>query len=207
MENRFDLSLYLVTDAPERCRVGLLETVEAAVDGGVTIVQYRSENPNAGTCYAEALQLADFLRFRKIPFIVNNRTDLALAVNADGVHVGQKDLPVEAVRRLIGTKKILGLSVSDWREMEAAKTAPIDYLGIGPVFPTATKTDAAPALGAENFAKLSAQSPFPAVAIGGISVERARALRRAVPGVGIAVVSAICGAENPRLAAANFLCE
>lgn len=185
----------------------MLETVEAAIDGGVTIVQYRSENPNAGTCYSEALQLADFLRSRKIPFIVNNRADLALAVDADGVHVGQKDLPVEAVRRLIGKEKILGLSVSDLNEMEAAKTAPVDYLGIGPVFPTATKADAAPALGAENFAKLSAQSPFPVVAIGGINVERARVLRQGVPGVGIAVVSAICGAENPRLAAANFLCE
>ena len=206
MKKQFNLSLYLVTDAPEKCRLGLLETVEAAVTGGVTVVQYRSVNPDAGKCYAEAKPLAEFLRARGIPVIVNNRVDLALALDADGVHVGQRDLPVPAVRRLIGQDKILGFSVSNQAELEAADIAHIDYLGIGPVFPTISKSDASPALGVENFAALVAQSLLPVVAIGGIDIERARRLRAVNAGVGIAVVSAICGAEDP-LAAARALCE
>lgn len=108
MKKHFDLNLYLVTDAPEKCRFGMLETVERAVAGGVTIVQYRSTNPDAGTCWAEAKPLADFLRSRGITFIVNNRVDLALALDADGVHVGQRDLPVPQTRRLIGPEKFSG---------------------------------------------------------------------------------------------------
>lgn len=193
----FDLSLYLVTDAPERCRLGLLDTVVAAVEGGATIVQYRSENPNAGTCYAEAKPIAEFLRSRKIPFIVNNRVDLALALDADGVHVGQKDLPVDEVRKLIGPSKILGFSVSNLAELEATPSTLVDYLGIGPVFSTQTKKDAAPETGLDCFLELVAGTTLPVVAIGGINLERARAIRTAAPEAGIAVVSAICGAENP----------
>lgn len=193
----FDLSLYLVTDAPERCRLGLLDTVVAAVEGGATIVQYRSENPNAGTCYAEAKPIAEFLRSRKIPFIVNNRVDLALALDADGVHVGQKDLPVDEVRKLIGPSKILGFSVSNLAELEATPSTLVDYLGIGPVFSTQTKKDAAPETGLDCFLEFVAGTTLPVVAIGGINLERARAIRTAAPEAGIAVVSAICGAENP----------
>lgn len=201
MKKNFDLGLYLVTDDSAKKHFGLLETVEAAVAGGATIVQYRSDNPDAGTCYAEALQLAEFLRSRGVPFIVNNRVDLALAVDADGVHVGQSDLPVHVVRKLIGTGKILGFSVSNRAELDAADFSVVDYLGIGPVFPTATKKDAAPALGVENFAALVQRSPVPVVAIGGIDLARSRVLRDAAPSAGIAVVSAICSAENPELAA------
>lgn len=208
MKKHADLSLYLVTDAPEKCRLGLLETVEAAIAGGVTVVQYRSDNPDAGTCYEEAKKLADFLRPRKVPFIVNNRADLALATGADGVHVGQRDLPATVVRRLLGPDKIVGLSVSNRAELEAALAEPVDYLGIGPVFPTVTKKDASPAVGAEDFSHLAARTSLPVVAIGGIDICRAKALRKAVPGVGIAVVSAICGASDPYAAArALAVCE
>lgn len=201
MKKHFDLNLYLVTDAPEKCRFGMLETVERAVAGGVTIVQYRSTNPDAGTCWAEAKPLADFLRFRGITFIVNNRVDLALALDADGVHVGQRDLPVPQTRRLIGPEKILGLSVSNRAQLDAVDPALVDYLGIGPVFPTISKSDAAPETGIENLAKLAALSPLPVVAIGGLNVERSRAVRATGTVAGIAVVSAICGAEDPEAAA------
>ena len=201
MKKTFDLKLYFVTDDSAKNRHGLLETVEAAVAGGATIVQYRSENPDAGTCYADAKPLAEFLRARHVPFIVNNRADLALALDADGVHVGQRDLPAAAVRAIIGTKKILGLSVSNRAELDAADFEIVDYLGIGPVFPTATKPDAAPAVGTENFAELARRSPVPVVAIGGLNLARARALRAVSPNAGIAVVSAICSAENPEAAA------
>lgn len=201
MKKQFNLNLYLVTDEPGKCRHGMLETVEAAVAGGATIVQYRSTNPDAGTCYAEAKPIADFLRSRGVTFIVNNRIDLALALDADGVHIGQRDLPVPLARKLIGEKKILGLSVSNQAQLDAVDPALVDYLGMGPVFPTVSKKNAPPDLGVENFAKLAAQSPLPVVAIGGLDVARARLVRATGTVAGIAVVSAICGADDPEAAA------
>ena len=177
---KFNLHLYLVTDEASKCRYSLLETVRKAADGGVTMVQYRSTNPDAGTCYREALPIRDFLASRGIPFIVNNRIDLALALEADGVHIGQRDLPVPSVRAMIGPDKILGL---------------------GPVFPTISKLNAPPVLSVEGFAALASQSPLPVVAIGGLDAERARQVRATGTASGIAVVSAICGAENPEAAA------
>lgn len=197
----FSLHLYLVTDEAAKCRHSLLETVQRAVDGGVTIVQYRSTNPDAGTCYREALPIRDFLASRGVPFIVNNRIDLALALDADGVHIGQRDLPVPAVRAMIGPDRILGLSVSNADQLRAVDAALVDYLGMGPVFPTISKLNAPPALGVDGFAALASQSPLPVVAIGGLDVERARLVRATGAASGIAVVSAICEAEDPEAAA------
>lgn len=197
----FNLHLYLVTDEAAKCRHSLLETVQRAVDGGVTIVQYRSTNPDAGTCYREALPIRDFLASRGVPFIVNNRIDLALALDADGVHIGQRDLPVPAVRAMIGPDRILGLSVSNADQLRAVDAALVDYLGMGPVFPTISKLNAPPVLGVDGFTALASQSPLPVVAIGGLDVERARLVRATGAASGIAVVSAICGAEDPEAAA------
>lgn len=197
----FNLHLYLVTDEAAKCRHSLLETVQRAVDGGVTIVQYRSTNPDAGTCYREALPIRDFLASRGVPFIVNNRIDLALALDADGVHIGQRDLPVPAVRSMIGPDRILGLSVSNADQLRAVDAALVDYLGMGPVFPTISKLNAPPVLGVDGFAALASRSPLPVVAIGGLDAERARLVRATGAAGGIAVVSAICGAEDPEAAA------
>lgn len=197
----FNLHLYLVTDEAAKCRHSLLETVQRAVDGGVTIVQYRSTNPDAGTCYREALPIRDFLASRGVPFIVNNRVDLALALDADGVHIGQRDLPVPAVRAMIGPDRILGLSVSNADQLRAVDAALVDYLGMGPVFPTISKLNAPPVLGVEGFTALASRSPLPVVAIGGLDAERARLVRATGAAGGIAVVSAICGAEDPEAAA------
>ncbi len=197
----FSLHLYLVTDEAAKCRHSLLETVQRAVDGGVTIVQYRSTNPDAGTCYREALPIRDFLASRGVPFIVNNRIDLALALDADGVHIGQRDLPVPAVRAMIGPDRILGLSVSNADQLRAVDAALVDYLGMGPVFPTISKLNAPPVLGVDGFAALASQSPLPVVAIGGLDAERARLVRATGAASGIAVVSAICGTEDPEAAA------
>lgn len=197
----FNLHLYLVTDEAAKCRHSLLETVQRAVDGGVTIVQYRSTNPDAGTCYREALPIRDFLASRGVPFIVNNRVDLALALDADGVHIGQRDLPVPSVRAMIGPDKILGLSVSNADQLRAVDTSLVDYLGMGPVFPTISKLNAPPVLGVDGFAALASQSPLPVVAIGGLDAERARQVRATGTAAGIAVVSAICGVEDPEAAA------
>ena len=186
----FNLHLYLVTDEAAKCRHSLLETVRKAVDGGVTIVQYRSTNPDAGTCYREALPIRDFLAARGIPFIVNNRIDLALALDADGVHIGQRDLPVPSVRAMIGPDKILGLSVSNMDQLRAVDASLVDYLGMGPVFPTISKLNAPPVLGVEGFAALASRSPLPVVAIGGLDAERARQVRATGTAAGIAAVSA-----------------
>lgn len=200
-----DLRLYLVTDAPESCRYGLLETVKRAVQGGVTVVQYRREHADDETMLAEARPLREYLRSVGIPFIVNNEVELALALDADGVHVGQGDMPAAEVRRLVGDNMIIGLSVSNAEEMLAVNPSIVDYVGCGPVFTTATKPDAAPAVGIEGWAALSALSPLPLVAIGGINVERARAIRAAGRCDGVAVVSAICAAEDPAAAAQQLL--
>lgn len=197
----FNLHLYLVTDEAAKCRHSLLETVQRAVDGGVTIVQYRSTNPDAGTCYREALPIRDFLASRGVPFIVNNRIDLALALDADGVHIGQRDLPVPAVRAMIGPDRILGLSVTNADQLRAVDAALVDYLGMGPVFPTISKLNAPPVLGVDGFTALASQSPLPVVAIGGLDAERARLVRSTGAAGGIAAVSAICGAEDPEAAA------
>lgn len=197
----FNLHLYLVTDEAAKCRHSLLDTVRRAVDGGVTIVQYRSTNPDAGTCYREALPIRDLLASRGVPFIVNNRIDLALALDADGVHIGQRDLPVPSVRAMIGPDKILGLSVSNPDQLRAVDTSLVDYLGMGPVFPTISKLNAPPVLGVEGFAALASQSPLPVVAIGGLDADRARQVRATGAAAGIAVVSAICGVEDPEAAA------
>lgn len=197
----FNLHLYLVTDEAAKCRHSLLDTVRRAVDGGVTIVQYRSTNPDAGTCYREALPIRDLLASRGVPFIVNNRIDLALALDADGVHIGQRDLPVPSVRAMIGPDKILGLSVSNPDQLRAVDTPLVDYLGMGPVFPTISKLNAPPVLGVEGFAALASQSPLPVVAIGGLDADRARQVRATGAAAGIAVVSAICGVEDPEAAA------
>lgn len=200
-----DLRLYLVTDAPERCRYGLLETVKRAVQGGVTVVQYRREHADFETMLQEARPLREYLHSVGIPFIVNNEVELALALDADGVHVGQGDMPAAEVRRRVGEKMLIGLSVSNEEEMLAVDPAIVDYVGCGPVFTTATKPDAAPAVGPDGWARLSAMSPLPLVAIGGINAERARAIRAAGRCDGVAVVSAICGAEDPAAASAELL--
>lgn len=199
------LRLYLVTDSPERCSCGLLETVRRAICGGATVVQYRREHADPATMLQEAAMLRTLTRETGIPFIVNNDVRLALEVEADGVHVGQQDMPPAQVRRLIGRGMMLGLSVSNADEMRAVDTSLVDYVGCGPVFPTVTKGDAAPAVGAEGWARLSALCPVPLVAIGGINAARAREIRAAGRCDGVAVVSAICGAPDPAAAAAEIL--
>jgi thiamine-phosphate pyrophosphorylase len=198
------LKTYLVTDAPERCRLGLLETVEAAVAGGVTLVQYRSVHEKKRAAYEEARALSELLRRRGVPLLVNDHIDLALAVGADGAHVGQRDLPAAAARALLGAGKLLGLSVNNLDQLEAARTAgdlaAVDYIGVGPIFPTRTKADTFPVVGVERLAILVRESPVPVVGIGGVTIENAASVR-AAGAAGVAVVSAICGASDPCAAA------
>jgi thiamine-phosphate pyrophosphorylase len=195
-----DYTLYLVTDAPDRYPQGLLAGVESAVAGGASIVQYRAAAGTRRHLYETASALLDLLRPRRVPLIINDQVDLALAVGADGVHVGQNDLPVDVVRRLIGPRKLLGLSITTRQQLDAVPPNAVDYFGIGPVFPTISKDDAAPAIGIDQLAQLTALTSLPVVAIGGISLGNASEVFAA--GVaGIAVVSALSLAIDPASAA------
>lgn len=191
-----NLHLYLVLDAAA-CGDKLLATAEAALANGITILQLRGHKTAWGKrdWYDAALALKNLCAAARVPFIVNDQVDIALAVDADGVHVGQGDLPVEVVRRLIGKDKILGLSTHSVAQVQAADNAVADYIGMGPVFPTRSKKDAEAAIGLDGLEKMVAAKTLPGVAIGGIRAEHAPAIRRINPD-GIAVISAICGQEN-----------
>lgn len=190
-----DYSVYLVTDAPERYPSGLLAGVEAALAGGVTVVQYRASSGSGRARYETARALRDLTRARGVPLIVNDDVSLALAIDADGVHVGQADMPVSVVRRLIGGDKLLGLSITAAAQLDDVPTG-VDYLGVGPVFPTISKADAAVALGLDELARITRRAGKPVVAIGGITLANAAAVWAA--GVrGLAVVSAFSLARDP----------
>ncbi len=192
-----DLSLYLVLD-PDLCggAAGMVETARLAAENGASVVQLRAPGWKKNQWLATANELKRVLAPLGVPLIINDQIDVALAVDADGVHVGQDDLPPAVVRRLIGPDKWLGLSISNARELATAPSALVDYLGIGPLYPTATKSDAAPATGLLAFAELVAATALPVVAIGGIQLDNCRQPLQA-GAQGVAVVSAICGQGDP----------
>ena len=192
-----DLLLYLVLD-PDLCggAEGMVRTARLAAENGATVVQLRAPNWKKRQWVATAKALKATLEPLGVPLIINDHIDVALAVDADGVHVGQDDMPVTEVRRLLGPGKWLGLSITNAKEMVEIPYEFVDYLGIGPVFPTGTKSDAAPVVGVPTFAELVAASRLPVVAIGGIQVGNCQPLMQ-VGAKGIAVVSAICGQDDP----------
>jgi len=200
MNPRFDLSLYLVTDPEMTARRGLVETVAAAVEGGVTMVQLRHKDGPARMMVEAGRALHALLAPRGIPLIVNDRIDVAHAIGAEGVHVGQDDLLPAAARAILGPRAIIGLSITGENQLAGCDPAGVDYVGLGPLFPTGTKADAAGALGEAAFAVIRRRLPCPVVAIGGITAHNAaRAI--AAGADGIAVVSAICAAADPGAAA------
>lgn len=205
MTTRPDWTLYLVTDRPLCGGRPLEEVVMAAVSGGVTAVQLREKLADTRVFVELARALKARLAPLGVPLLINDRVDVALAAGADGVHVGQSDMEYADVRRLLGPDAIIGLSVENMAHVRAADGLDgVDYLGIGPVFPTATKADAAPAIGLKGLAEARSLSGVPLVAIGGIDLSNAAEVMRA--GVdGVAVVSAICAAKDPQAEATRLL--
>ena len=191
-----DLSLYLVLD-PDLCggAEGMVRTARIAAENGATAVQLRAPGWKKRQWLMAARDLEAVLAPLGVPLIINDQVDVALAVGADGVHVGQEDLPVAEVRALIGPDAFLGLSVTNRDEL-ADVPAGVDYLGIGPVYPTGSKPDAAPATGVAAFATIVAAAHLPVVAIGGIHAGNCAPLF-AAGAQGIAVISAICGQTDP----------
>lgn len=208
MPRPFDLTLYLVTDPRLVAERGLLATVDAAVKGGVTLVQLRDPDAHGRALVEQARALKALLAPLRIPLIVNDRVDVAVAADADGVHLGQDDMAPADARALLGPERILGLSVGNPAEFAGSSSGidigAVDYLGVGPVKATGTKTDAGAAIGAAGVAAVRALTRLPIVGIGGIDGALAGEVIRAGAD-GVAVVSAICAAPDPEHAARALL--
>ena len=198
------LKLYLVTDRPLSLGRDIEEIVREAVEGGVTMVQLREKECPTGEFVALAKRLKALLAPLGVPLIINDRVDVALAVDADGVHVGQSDMPYEVARRLLGKEKIIGLSVENFSDLEVANTLDVDYVGISPVYGTPTKSDTAEPFGLEGLRRAVGMSVHPTVAIGGMNAQTIGEVMAAGTD-GVAVVSAICSAPSPRKATEELL--
>ncbi len=197
--------IYLVTDSRLCSSFSLDDTVIMAVKAGVKYVQLREKNASTKDFVETAVRLKKKLSGFNVPLIINDRIDVALASNADGVHIGQSDMPFETARKLMGENAIIGLSVETWDDVRQAENFNADYLGVSPVFPTSTKTDTKKPWGLDGLAKIKAFSRFPLVAIGGINKSNAEEVLRAGADC-LAVVSAICAAPDP-FDAAHGLCR
>jgi len=195
--------VYLVTDRSLCGKKNIKEVVEQAAKAGVAYVQLREKNISTRLFVEEALSIKKILEPFRIPLIINDRLDVALACAADGVHIGQNDMPFSLARKLMGNKAIIGLSVETWQDVEESNKVDVDYLGVSPIFSTPTKTDTKEPWGLENLAKIKAISRHPLVAIGGINEHNAANVVAAGADC-IAVVSAICSADDP-LAATKTL--
>ena len=196
MKAQPDYSIYLVTD--DGCLQGraLIDCVREALEGGVTLVQYRAKTASSAEMYAEALQLKALCDSFNVPLIINDRLDIAMAVGAAGVHLGQDDLPCAAARKLLGDDYIIGVSAHNPAEAKAALQSGADYLGCGAVFGTATKADVQK-LGTDGLAAICREKGLPVVGIGGVTADNYREVR-AAGADGAAIVSGILAQPNIR---------
>lgn len=191
-----DYSIYLVTD--DGCLQGraLIDCVREALEGGVTLVQYRAKTASSAEMYAEALQLKALCDSFKVPLIINDRLDIAMAVGAAGVHLGQDDLPCAAARRILGEEYLIGVSAHNPAEAAEALQSGADYLGCGAVFGTATKADVKK-LGTDGLAAICKAKGLPVVGIGGVTADNYREVR-AAGADGAAIVSGILAQPDIR---------
>lgn len=203
---REQLSVYLVTDPALCADYGLERTVMDAVSGGATLIQLRDKHATDAELIDIARRLKQAMAATGVPLVINDRVAVAEASGADGVHLGQDDSDVAEARRRLGDAAIIGLSVQNLQQLNELDTAPLDYLGLGPVFATATKSDHAAPLGFDGLAQLVSASPLPSVAIGGLKAEHTNQIHQAGAD-GLAVVSAICGRADPRAATQTLVEE
>ncbi|MCL1058729.1 thiamine phosphate synthase [Shewanella gelidimarina] len=195
--------LYLVTDDQQDIDT-LCEVVSEAIKGGVTMVQIREKHGDVRAFIERAAAVKQVLQGSGVPLIINDRVDVALAVQADGVHLGQSDMPAIVARDLIGADMILGLSVENETQLHEAQNLPVNYLGISAIFSTPTKTNIIKEWGIEGLAKAVQESQLPLVAIGGINDANIRQIATTQVD-GIALVSAICHAASPKQASQALL--
>jgi thiamine-phosphate pyrophosphorylase len=196
------LQCYLVLDA-DQCgqEKKMLAITKATLLSGITMIQLRMKNWPKKRCIKMAKAMKTLLNNTTIPLIINDHVDVAIEADADGIHIGQQDLPPEQARLLIGQDKWLGLSISNSAELKSAPKHLVDYLGVGPVFCTASKQDATCPIGIKGLTEMvNLAKPVPVVAIGGIGIENIKDL---LPThiAGVAIISAICNQVNPSQAA------
>lgn len=203
-KKNIDLSLYLVTQRGGLSLEAFYRVVLEAVEGGVSIVQLREKGTDASEFLSIGKGLLKLLRPKGIPLIVNDSVDIALAMRADGVHLGQGDVSVSEARRILGKRAIIGLSVETFDQARAVELLELDYIAASPVFETPTKTDTAEPWGLEGVRKLCRRTKFPVVSIGGVNLGNVEAMICA-GSAGACVVSAIFNAESPGEAAREFL--
>ena len=202
--NRKQLKLYLVTDRALAGGRDISDIVKEAVEGGATMVQLREKDIDTRDFIELALRLKKVLAPYGVPLIINDRVDVALAADADGVHIGQSDMPYAMARAILGPARIIGLSVENFAQIEEANGLDVDYIGVSPVFATPTKTDTAAPFGLDGLAKAVEMSVHPTVAIGGMNAGTAANVI-ATGTDGLAVVSAIVCAPSPRKASEELL--
>jgi thiamine-phosphate pyrophosphorylase len=195
-----DYSLYLVTDRGLARGRSTLAVVHAAVRGGATCVQLREKECSTREFIEQAMMLREYLKSQGIPLIINDRVDVAQAVKADGVHLGQRDMPLAMAKEILGATMIIGISAESLADAIAAEKGGADYHGVSPIYATPTKTDTAPPLGLEGLREIRKHVRIPLVGIGGLNRQNsADVIRNGADGV--AVVSAIVAADDPEAAA------
>lgn len=204
MKPLIDFSLYLVTNRKTLALEDFFNIVRASVDGGVRIVQLREKDTSAREMIAIGKKLLSILKPRGIPLIINDRVDVAHAIGADGVHLGQSDLSVAEARAILGQKAIIGLSVETLEQARATSQEDVNYLAASPLFHSKTKTDCGEPWGLNGLKQLCAFSSHPVIAIGGINETNAKQIIEC-GAVGVAVVSAIFNASCPKTAALQMI--
>ena len=195
--------LHVITDTLLQMRFSHVELTEMAIAGGADIIQFRSKSGSTREMINAATQMKILCSRAGVPLIINDRVDIALAVGADGVHLGQDDFPIPVARKLLGPDAIIGGSAGDMEEAEKCLAEGADYIGVGPVYDTKSKTDAGEAMGIENLRIIAEKIPLPIIAIGGITVSDMDELLNA-GAHGVAVISSVCLSDDPEAAARRF---
>ncbi|MGB9886141.1 MAG: thiamine phosphate synthase [Moorellales bacterium] len=198
--------LYVILDAEMAAGRPLERLAEEALEGGAEVIQLRAKTWATRRVLEVGQRILERCRRRGVPFLINDRADVAWALGADGVHLGQDDLPLSCARRLLGPQKVIGVSVDTVEEALEAEAAGADYVSLGPIFPTTTKLDAGPVVGLEGLARIRRRLSLPLVAIGGINA--ANAARVLAAGAdSVAVISAVVAAADVRGATAALRAE
>lgn len=195
-----DWTFHVITDSKRSRGRSHLEVAQAAIRGGATVVQLRDKEATTRELVETGRVLRDLIREMGVTFIVNDRVDVALAVEADGVHLGVDDMPVPIARRLMGSRAIIGFSPETLQQARQAEANGADYLGVGAVFGTGTKPDSGPSIGVEGLREMVQAVSIPVVAIGGITADNATQCIQA-GAAGVAVISAVVAAEDVEAAA------
>ncbi|WP_088041501.1 thiamine phosphate synthase [Bacillus sp. EAC] len=201
--SQVDYKLYLVTDREVLGTRDLINSIEEAIKGGTTIVQLREKNCSSLEFYKLAIQVKEVTTKYNIPLVINDRLDIALAIEADGLHIGQEDLPITVARKLVGKNMFIGVSATTLEEALIAQEQGADYVGIGSMYPTSTKLDAK-YVTIDELKQIREAISIPIVGIGGISEENVAELMSTKID-GVAIVSAILGKENIKTATENIM--